>query len=208
MRTSLTQLSVANHKAFTMYFATHSQLAGLLMCCWLWGNTTLAQTPEPTTIKYPDATASEEAKAAFVQALEKCQTEVREDYASKMAKAVADGKSHLVAVYERRREATLVSLCQLTADNAALDQRIAAADQRIAANRADIAANIALSGLYSDAKRIADKVTSNTATPKDVADLELTYQSLKSMNTTRPNAGTVEVIQLLEGLLTKYKRLQ
>lgn len=201
MRTSLTQLSVANHKAFPMYFVSNSQLACLLMCCWLWGNTALAQTPEPTTIKYPDATASEEAKAAFVQALEKCQTEVREDYASKMAKAVADGKSHLVAVYERRREATLVNLCQLTADNAALDQRIAATDQRIAAN-------IALSGLYSDAKRIADKVTSNTATPKDVADLELTYQSLKSMNTTRPNAGTVEVIQLLEGLLTKYKRLQ
>lgn len=191
-----------------MHFGSRSQLAGLLVCCWLWGNTALAQTPEPTTIKYPDATASEAAKAAFVQALEKCQTEVREDYASKMAKAVADGKSHLVAVYERRREVTLVSLCQLTADIAALDQRIAANRADIAAADQRIAANIALSGLYSDAKRIADKVTSNTATPKDVADLELTYQSLKSMNTTRADAGTLQVIQLIEGLLAKYRRLQ
>ena len=106
---------------------------GLLACCLLVTGAALAQTPEPTAIKYPDATASPAVKAVFTQALKKCQTEVREDYASKMAKAVADGKPHLVAVYERRREATLVELCQLTAENAT-------GKSEIAANRADIAA--------------------------------------------------------------------
>lgn len=131
-----------------------------LVGCLLLVNTAFAQTPEPTAIKYPDSTASPAVRAAFTQALEKCQVEVREDYASKMAKAVADGKPHLVPVYERRREATLVSLCQLTAD-------IAAAD--------------ALKALYDDTKRIADKITSRTETPKDIADLQRTHQALKEM---------------------------
>lgn len=164
-------------------------------------NTALAQTPEPTAIKYPDATASPAVKAAFTQALEKCQTELRADYDRKIAKAVADGKPHVVPVYERRRDGHLVSLCQLTAENAAADQRIAAADQRIAESDAMIRLN-------RDAKRIADKITINTATPKDIAELQSTHQALKDINTARPDTGTLQLIQLLDGVLAKYKRLQ
>jgi hypothetical protein len=288
-------------KAVSAQRAVNALAGGLLLV-----NTAFAQTPEPTAIKYPDATASPAVKAAFSQALEKCQTEVREDYANKMAKAVADGKPQFVAILERRREEALVSLCQLTADNAAADQRIAAnradiaadklaaADkvalracgdgqrallkavksddlatlldrfkavdvkvtagetddamaelnyfeacylffqlrkrtesegvvealyrtsrlvdmalsQTIAADRAEIAANRALGALLDDSKRIADKITSNTATPKDIADLQRTHQALKDMNTARPFSGTLQVIQLLDGVLAKYKRLQ
>ena len=157
-------------------------------------NTALAQTPEPTAIKYPDATASPAVKAAFTQALEKCQTELRADYDRKIAKAVADGKPHVVPVYERRRDGHLVSLCQLTAENAAADQRIAESDAMIRLNR--------------DAKRIADKITINTATPKDIAELQSTHQALKDINTARPDTGTLQLIQLLDGVLAKYKRLQ
>ena len=198
-----------------MPLGSHFQLAGLLICCWLSGNTALAQTTEPTAIKYPDATASPSVKAAFTQALEKCQAELRADYDRKMAKAVADGKPHLVAVYERRRDEALVSLCQLTAENAAGKSEIAAnradiaaMNQNIAANRADIAANAALSGLFADTKRLLDKITSITETPKDIADLQRTHQALKDMNTARPDAGALRIIQLLDGLLAKYKRVQ
>ena len=169
-------------------------VATVVVGCFVLSQTALAQIPEPTAIKYPDATASPAVKAAFTQALEKCQAELREDYASKMAKAVADGKPHLVPVYERRREAALVELCQLMADNAA-------ADQRIAANRA-------LGALYTDAKRLADKITSRTETPKDIADLQRTHQALKDMHAANPTADKAEVISLLDGVLAKYKRLQ
>ena len=183
--------------------------------CLVLAQTALAQIPEPTAIKYPDATASPAVKAAFTQALEKCQAELREDYANKMAKAVADGKPHLVPVYERRREAALVELCQLMADNAAADQRIAANRAVIAANRADIAAtdqriaaNTALGALYTDTKRLADKITSRTETPKDIADLQRTHQALKDMHAANPTADKAEIISLLDGLLARYKRLQ
>ena len=190
-------------------------VATVVVGCFVLSQTALAQIPEPTAIKYPDATASPAVKAAFTQALEKCQAELREDYASKMAKAVADGKPHLVAVYERRREATLVELCQLTADNAA-DRADNAADRAdIAANRADIAAteqriaaNTALGALYTDAKRLADKITSRTETPKDIADLQRTHQALKDMHAANPTADKAEVISLIDGVLAKYKRLQ
>ena len=188
---------------------------GLLACCMVVTGAALAQTPEPTAIKYPDATASPAVKAAFAQALEKCQTELRADYDRKMAKAVADGKPHLVAVYERRRDEALVSLCQLTAENAAGKSEIAAnradiaaMNQNIAANRAVIAANIALGALYTDTKRLADKITSRTETPKDIADLQRTHQALKDMHAANPTADTAEVISLLDGVLAKYKRLQ
>ena len=188
---------------------------GLLACCMVVTGAALAQTPEPTAIKYPDATASPAVKAAFAQALEKCQTELRADYDRKMAKAVADGKPHLVAVYERRRDEALVSLCQLTAENAAGKSEIAAnradiaaMNQNIAANRAVIAANIALGALYTDTKRLADKITSRTETPKDIADLQRAHQALKDMHAANPTADTAEVISLLDGVLAKYKRLQ
>lgn len=118
-----------------------------------------------------------------------------------MAKAVADGKPHLVPFFERLRDRHLVELCELRADTAAREQRIAAL-------KADTAANAALSGLYFDAKRLADKITSRTETPKDIADLQRTHQALKDMNTARPDAGALRVIQLLDGLLAKYKRVQ
>ena len=205
-----------------MRFRSHFQLAGLLMCCWLSGNTALAQTPEPTAIKYPDANASPAVKAAFTQALEKCQTEFREDYDRKMAKAVADGKPHLVPVFERLRDRHLVELCQMRAEIAAGEARIVAGEARIvalkadtaalkadtAANEARIVANEALTGLFSDTKRLVDKITSNTETPKDIADLQRTHQALKDMNTARPDAGALRIIQLLDGLLAKYKRVQ
>ena len=184
-----------------MRFRSHFQLAGLLMCCWLSGNTALAQTPEPTAIKYPDANASPAVKAAFTQALEKCQTEFREDYDRKMAKAVADGKPHLVPVFERLRDRHLVELCQMRAE-------IAVGEARIVAGEARIVVNEALTGLFSDTKRLVDKITSNTETPKDIADLQRTHQALKDMNTARPDAGALRVIQLLDGLLAKYKRVQ
>ena len=168
----------------------------------------LAQTPEPTAIKYPDATASPAVKAAFNQALEKCQTEVREDYASKMAKAVADGKPHLVPVYERRRDGHLVALCQLTAENAAGRAEIEAADQRIAAGRADIAADRALKAAYDEAKRVADKIASGKETPKDMADLQVAYQYLKTVNAEKPELGIKQVLDLIEPMLPKYERLQ
>ncbi len=176
-----------------MPLGSHFQLAGLLICCLLQGNTALAQTPGPTAIKYPDATASPATKAAFVQALEKCQTEVREDYASKMAKAVADGKPHLVPVYERRRDGHLISLCQLTAENAA---------------------GKALGAAYYETKRVADKITSGKETPKDIADLQVAYQHLKAVKTVKivnaekPELGIKQVLDLIEPVLGKYKRLQ
>ena len=173
----------------------------LLLCCLLLVNTAFAQTPEPTAIKYPDATASPAVKAAFTQALEKCQAELRADYDRKMAKAVADGKPHLVPVLERLRDGHLVELCQVRADTAALKADIAAGEQRIAANES-------LSGLYVDAKRLADKITSRTETPKNIADLQRTHQALKDMYAARPDAGALRVIQLIDGLLAKYKRLQ
>ena len=191
-----------------MRFRSHFQLAGLLMCCWLSGNTALAQTPEPTAIKYPDVNASPAVKAAFTQALEKCQTEFREDYDRKMAKAVADGKPHLVPVFERLRDRHLVELCQMRAEIAAGEARIVAGEARIVAGEARIVANEALTGLFSDTKRFVDKITSNTATPKDIADLQRTHQALKDMNTARPDAGALRIIQLLDGLLAKYKRVQ
>ena len=119
---------------------------------------------------------------------------MRADYDRKIAKAVADGKPHVVPVYERRRDGHLVSLCQLSAENAAADQRIAESDAMIRLNR--------------DAKRIADKITINTATPKDIAELQSTHQALKDINTARPDTGTLQLIQLLDGVLAKYKRLQ
>ena len=162
--------------------------------CFVLSQTALAQIPEPTAIKYPDATASPAVKAAFTQALEKCQAELREDYASKMAKAVADGKPHLVPVFERLRDRHLVELCQMRAE--------------IAAGEARIVVNEALTGLFSDTERLVDKITSNTATPKDIADLQRTHQALKDMNTARPDAGALRIIQLLDGVLAKYKRVQ
>jgi hypothetical protein len=126
---------------------------------------------------------------------------LREDFVSKTAKAVADGKPHLVPAYERIRERALITLCPLDADVAGNRADIAAANQKIAANKA-------LSGLYIDAKRLADKITSGTETPKDVVDLHRTHQALKNMNAARPDAGTLQVIQLLDGVLAKYKRLQ
>jgi len=126
---------------------------------------------------------------------------LRADYDRKMAKAVADGKPHLVPFFERLRDRHLVELCELRADTAAREQRIAAL-------KADTAANAALSGLFADTKRLLDKITSITETPKDIADLQRTHQALKDMNTARPDAGALRVIQLLDGLLAKYKRVQ
>jgi phage shock protein A len=219
-----------------MPLGRYFQLVGLLMCCLLHGNTALAQTPEPTSIKYPDATASPAVRAAFTQALEKCQAELRADYDRKMAKAVTDGKPHLVPVLERLRDGHLVELCQVRADIAAGEQRIAAGEQKIAAGeqriaageqriaalkadtaageqriaalKADTAANEALSGLYSDTKRLVDKITSRTETPKDISDLQRTHQALKDTHAARPDADALRLIQLLDGLLAKYKRLQ
>ena len=161
----------------------------------------------------PDASPAE--KAAYTAAFEKCEIELSEDYARKIAKAIADGKPQFVAVYERRRgEALAGTLCPDTADIAAADQRIAAADQSIAANRADIAANRAdiaayeaLNRHYDNAKRVADKITANTATRQDVADLERTYQSLKDINAANPNPGIQEVLPLIEGVLNRARRL-
>ena len=140
---------------------------------------------------------------------------MREDYASKMAKAVADGKPHLVPVYERRRDGHLVALCQSTADIAALDKEIAAgradiaaADQRIAAGRADIAADRALKAAYDEAKRVADKIASGKETPKDMADLQVAYQYLKTVNAEKPELGIKQVLDLIEPMLPKYERLQ
>ncbi len=118
-----------------------------------------------------------------------------------MAEAVANGKLHLVAVYERRREATLVGLCQSTAD-------IAAMDKEIAANRADIAASKALGAAFDEAKRVADKITSGKETSKDIADLPVAYQHLKTVNAEKPELGIKQVLDLIEPMLAKYKRLQ
>ena len=133
---------------------------------------------------------------------------MRADYDRKMAKAVADGKPHLVPFFERLRDRHLVELCELRADTAAREQRIAALKADTAALMADTAANAALSGLFADTKRLLDKITSVTETPKDIADLQRTHQALKDMNTARPDAGALRVIQLLDGLLAKYKRVQ
>lgn len=125
-----------------------------------------------------------------------------------MAETVANGKPHLVPVYERRREATLVELCQSTADIAAMDKEIAANRADIAAGRADIAAGKALGAAYDDGKRIADKITSGKETPKDIADLQVAYQHLKTANAEKPELGVKQVLDLIEPMLAKYKRLQ
>ncbi len=99
-------------------------LTGLVMAAWL------ALTP-----------VAAQAQDAGKDAFKKCEAELMTDYANKISRAQADGKPHLIPIYERRRGEAIANLCPLQADIAAADQKIAAADQKIAANRADIAAN-------------------------------------------------------------------
>jgi hypothetical protein len=74
------------------------------------------------------------------EAFNRCEAELMNDYAAKIAKAQADGKPQFVPLLEKRRGEAIVTLCKLAADNGAADQKIAAADQKIATNRAGIAA--------------------------------------------------------------------
>ena len=76
-----------------------------------------------------------------------------------------------------------------------------AVDQSIAAGRAE-------KELFDSAKRIADKITNNTATPADAAELEGVYQSLKAIHASSPDKGIAEVLALLEGVLSKARRLR
>jgi hypothetical protein len=74
------------------------------------------------------------------EAFKKCEAELIADYAGKIERARADGKPHLIPVYERRRSEAITNLCTLVADNATGRADIAAGRADIAAGRADIAA--------------------------------------------------------------------
>jgi hypothetical protein len=165
-----------------------------------------AASAAPAAGPRPDASPAE--KAAYTQALAQCEAELRTDYARKIENAVATGRPHLVPVYERRRGEALASLCPSQAENAAADQRIAANRADIAAADQRIAAIKRIGELFDHSKRIADKITNNTATPADAAELENVYQSLKAIHASSPDKGIAEVLPLLEGVLIKARRLR
>ena len=82
-----------------------------------------------------------QAQNIAAEAFKKCEAELMADYAAKISKAQADGKPHLVPVFERRRGEAIESLCAVESRIAAADQRIAAGRTEIAAGRTEIAAN-------------------------------------------------------------------
>jgi hypothetical protein len=104
-------------------------------------------------------------------------------------------------VFERLRGENSAAGCPVRADIAAGEQTIAELDQRIAANKR-------IKELFDNSKRIADKITNNTATPADAAELEGVYQSLKAIHASSPDKDIAEVLPLLEGVLSKVRRLR
>ena len=127
------------------------------------------------------------------------------DYAAKITKAQADGKPHLVPVFERRRGEAIESLC-------AVESRIAAADQRIAAGRAEIAATdqrIAeskeLETLFGRVKKIADKITAGSTDNADFKELKEVYAELQKRQS---DPGASRLLALVAPLIPKLERLQ
>jgi hypothetical protein len=153
------------------------------------------------------------------EAFKKCEAELITDYAAKIAKATADGKPHLVPVYEKRRGEAITNLCTLVADNASGKAEIAAnrseiasgkaeiaaADQKIAANRSEIAASEELKMLFDEAKRIADKITAWSTNPVDFRDLNTVYAKLQKRQTA---PGVSEVLPLIATLIAKWEGLK
>ena len=165
-----------------------------------------------------------QAQNIAAEAFKKCEAELMADYAAKISKAQADGKPHLVPVFERRRGEAIESLCAVESriaatrtEIAAGEQKIAAGEQRIAANKADIAAGeqriaageqrIAaskeLGALFDEAKKIADRITAGSRNPADFKALNVVYVQLQER---RSAPGVAEVLPLIASVIAKEKR--
>ena len=165
-----------------------------------------------------------QAQNISAEAFKKCEVELMADYAAKISKAQADGKPHLVPIFERRRGEAIEGLCAVESRIAAIDQRIAATDQRIAANRSDIAANRSdiaatdqriaatdqriaaskeLGALFGEAKKIADRITAGSNNPADFKALNVVYVQLQER---RSAPGVAEVLPLIASVIAKEKR--
>ena len=158
-----------------------------------------------------------QAQNIAAEAFKKCEAELMADYAAKITKAQADGKPHLVPVFERRRGEAIESLCAVESSIAATRTEIAAGEQRIAANKADIAAGeqriaageqrIAaskeLGALFDEAKKIADRITAGSSNSADFKALNVVYVQLQER---RSAPGVAEVLPLIASVIAKEKR--
>ena len=151
-----------------------------------------------------------QAQNISAEAFKKCEVELMADYAAKISKAQADGKLHLVPVFERRRGEAIAGLCALKADNEVGRADIAAGEQRIAANKADIAAGeqrIAaskeLGALFDEAKKIADRITAGSNNLTDFKALNAVYVKLQAKQSA---PGVAEVLPLIASVIAKEKR--
>ena len=151
-----------------------------------------------------------QAQNIAAEAFKKCEAELMADYAAKISKAQADGKPHLVPVFERRRGEAIESLCAVESriaatrtEIAAGEQKIAAGEQKIAANKADIVASKELGALFDEAKKIADRITAGSNNPADFKALNVVYVQLQER---RSAPGVAEVLPLIASVIAKEKR--
>mgnify|MGYP000642060196 CR=1 FL=1 len=142
-----------------------------------------------------------QAQNIAAEAFKKCEAELMADYAAKITKAQADGKPHLVPVFERRRGEAIESLCAVESRIAATDQRIAATDQRIAAGRS----NKELEILFGRVKKIADKITAGSTDSTDFKELKEVYAELQKRQS---DPGASRLLVLVAPLIPKLERLQ
>ena len=146
-----------------------------------------------------------QAQNIAAEAFKKCEAELMADYAAKISKAQADGKPHLVPVFERRRGEAIESLCAVESRIAATDQRIAAGRSEIAAGRSEIAANKELEILFGRVKKIADKITAGSTDSADFKELKEVYAELQKRQS---DPGASRLLALVAPLIPKLERLQ
>jgi hypothetical protein len=124
----------------------------------------------------------------------------------------SSGTLHLVPIYRRREEELTRNLCEVLADTAAGEQKIAAGEQKIAAGeqkiaalKADTAAGKELGALFDETKRIADKITAGSTNPADFEALTIVYTKLLAKQSA---PGVSEVLPLIASLVSRGARLK
>ena len=157
-------------------------------------------------------TGAEAQNTISAEVFEKCKAEYIDNYATKIAKAESEGKSHLVPKFILLRDRNIQELCTLRADTVAGEQRIAAGEQRIAALKADtaageqrIAANKELELLFDRAKQIADKITAGSTNSADFKELNFVYSELQKRQS---DPGASRLLPLIANLLAKSGQLK
>ena len=150
-------------------------------------------------------TGAEAQNTIWTEVFEKCKAEYIDNYATKIAKAESEGKSHLVPKFILLRDRNIQELCTLRADTAAGEQRIAAGEQRIAAGEQRIAANKELELLFDRAKQIADKITAGSRSSADFKELNSVHSELQKKQT---DPGASRLLPLIANLLAKSGQLK